>query len=258
MDDTLPTTTVLEDGRIRTQLTVNQRRTRAFFLFIPFLVAGGFMLLHADDRDGLLMPFLIFGSGIIGSYALWIKRSVVEPAHEIVHISPELRRKKLKVTGILFATALVIIAIVAQTSAQPFGSFVVGALFAFLAAGGYAIAVAVQPTKKVFRTPYVKPTPLGTAGKPKPADEFPWYFRYPLAIAVIVGLFEMPDNAAQHWWVPVVMVCFAAVLMFEILVFAVLAAIIGGLVSLFFGAVAGIPTSAAIIIGALIIANSNK
>jgi len=81
-----------------------------------------------------------------------------------------------------------------------------------------------------------------------------WWVRYPLGVAVMWGGMWFADQRSDNWLIPLAASLFALVLMREIF-FAVL---LCGLAYAFLGALASLPVSAAIIMGALIIANGRK
>jgi hypothetical protein len=90
---------------------------------------------------------------------------------------------------------------------------------------------------------------------PHAKDEFPWWLRYSTGLGMLwLSVFHFAGNPKAPEWLAFALGIVATCMMYEILV----ALIVGGIAWAFFGAVAGIPTSAALIIGALIIANSNK
>jgi hypothetical protein len=90
---------------------------------------------------------------------------------------------------------------------------------------------------------------------PDAKDEFPWWLRYPTGLGLIwLSIFHIASSPKVPGWLAFALCIFAVCMMYEILV----ALILGGIAWAFFGAIAGIPTSVALIIGALIIADSNK
>ncbi len=86
------------------------------------------------------------------------------------------------------------------------------------------------------------------------------FVRYPAAALALYGAYYLVTQAnVQHGgWFAAAAVVIAAALARELTGALILAAIVGGIVWAVAGMLAGIPTGAAIIIGALIIANSKK
>ncbi|KVD37561.1 hypothetical protein WI84_13855 [Burkholderia ubonensis] len=86
------------------------------------------------------------------------------------------------------------------------------------------------------------------------------FVRYPAAALALYGAYYLATHAnVQHGgWFAAAAVVIAAALAHELTGALILAAIVGGIVWAVAGMLAGIPTGAAIIIGALIIASSNK
>ncbi|NEX63352.1 hypothetical protein [Noviherbaspirillum galbum] len=84
-----------------------------------------------------------------------------------------------------------------------------------------------------------------------------WYVRYPLGFFLIYLAWYTADSGAK-WYVPVGAVVMALACMHEVFWVLLIVAIFGGIVWAAFGAISGLPVSVAIIIGALIIANSRK
>lgn len=169
------------------------------------------------------------------------------------------KNQRLVRTGVVF-TPFVIAAVfyATFTLGEPFGwAFPLITLGCGLACG--YVAWLIKTT--VRQVPHTDETSVSSvAASGEQVDEFPWYLRYPAAAGLIsfaVYLLNYDTNA-QRWWVPFGLGALALLFMFEILFIAIFAAIFGGLVWMAFGAIAGIPTSVAIIIGALIIANGKK
>jgi hypothetical protein len=83
-----------------------------------------------------------------------------------------------------------------------------------------------------------------------------WYVRYAIVGCFLWFAFWISTNEsmARLWWLALMAVLVAACLAWEIL----LLLLAGGLLYVFFGAVAALPVSVAIIIGALMIADSKS
>ncbi|HKT98058.1 MAG TPA: hypothetical protein VJS30_16260 [Paraburkholderia sp.] len=86
------------------------------------------------------------------------------------------------------------------------------------------------------------------------------FVRYPAAALLLYGAYFLATQAnVQHaGWFAALAVLYAAILARELTGALILAAIVGGIAWAAAGMLAGIPTGAAIIIGALIIANSKR
>lgn len=90
---------------------------------------------------------------------------------------------------------------------------------------------------------------------PDAKNDFPWWLSYSVGLAIIwFSIFHRVDNTKAPGWLALALCIVAVCMMYEILV----ALVLGEIAWPIFGAIAGIPTSVALIIGALIIANSNK
>lgn len=90
---------------------------------------------------------------------------------------------------------------------------------------------------------------------PHTKEEFPWWLRYSGGLGLIwVSTSHLAGNPKAPEWLAYALGIAAICMMYEVL----MALIVGGIVWAFFGAVAGLPTSAALVIGSLIISNSNK
>jgi hypothetical protein len=90
----------------------------------------------------------------------------------------------------------------------------------------------------------------GTATHPKPMR---WWQRYLIGVGLIASAIYMPSLPGKEW-VPVVMAILAFFFMYEFLIIGIF-----GLIGyVMFGAIAALPTSVAIIIGAWIIASSRS
>jgi hypothetical protein len=88
-----------------------------------------------------------------------------------------------------------------------------------------------------------------------------WFVRYGLgfgAFALSGYFFNLNDIGKSSVVLGLTCMALGVWLMKEVFLWVIGAAIVGGMVALFAGAIAGIPVSAAIIIGALIIASSNN
>jgi hypothetical protein len=82
--------------------------------------------------------------------------------------------------------------------------------------------------------------------------KWPWWLRYLVAIGLIVlAVYSSSSNEKDSGILALVMIVIAFFMMHEILVILIL----GGIAYLIFGAIAALPTSVAIIIGALILAD---
>jgi hypothetical protein len=86
------------------------------------------------------------------------------------------------------------------------------------------------------------------------------FVRYPAAALKLFGAYYLATQAnVQHGgWLAALAVVYAGILARELTGTLILAAVVGGIVWAVAGMLAGIPIGAAIIIGALIIANSKK
>jgi hypothetical protein len=89
---------------------------------------------------------------------------------------------------------------------------------------------------------------------PKHNDSTPWWARYLAGGAIIFGSLLLYGEPNVPGWIALLGIVMAAFMMYEIL----LGLILIGIAWAFFGLIAAIPTSVAVIIAALIIANSNQ
>ncbi len=76
-----------------------------------------------------------------------------------------------------------------------------------------------------------------------------WYYRYPIAVILLVAAFYLLGERPQLWWMSAVLAICAAIQARELALIAVIAG--GGYMVV--GGIASLPTSAAIILGAIII-----
>jgi hypothetical protein len=88
----------------------------------------------------------------------------------------------------------------------------------------------------------------------KQADEIPWWGRYAIGIGLIWYVIHTAYDPDTSRGLIICLIVIAACVMYEIL----LGLIFIGIAWAIGGAIAGIPTSVAVIIAALIIADSNK
>lgn len=86
------------------------------------------------------------------------------------------------------------------------------------------------------------------------SDNLPWYVRYMLGIGMIYLALKHGDSPVTSGWVLAFLYIGGLLMMYEVMFLALLAVLAWA----FFGALAGIPTSIAVLIGAWMIANSNK
>ena len=101
---------------------------------------------------------------------------------------------------------------------------------------------------------------------PAPEDNFPydapWWFRYPVGLLVLGGAwycaFEWQSTKWGHWIVAGLLAVIAVGLMRELLFGLILATVAGLVLWGIGGALAALPVSVAIIIGAMIIASKMR
>jgi hypothetical protein len=245
-------------------------------LLLGIMISVNWLTVQANK--GSLLPYAIFPfAGIAltlwGSWHIWTRTHRRE--YTTVRVSRDMAPAKKSVKKI---TVIMLIAVafvwVGQYSTGMLASSWWIVLWALLPYGAYTLAVLGfrnqnVPTKAAL---IAMARDHALAQETALAGGSPWEKRlqtlweiWPIRYALGGLLFYFAYEAAQadpisknDWIIIVILSIFAIGTMKEVFLWVICAAVIGGICYAFFGILAALPVSAAIIIGALIIANSGK
>jgi hypothetical protein len=237
-----------------------QRIYRAALVFIPVLVCA-VVIMWLQNRNGALQecwwfPAMVFATGGIFSYRSWRVRWKINYTKQFQPISKSSRQFFLAVAlGLVFLGSVFIISIFQKGDATPLpvGLFMAGitgiiSLPFFILFFFKRIEHQLTPSAKAYRAqPELQPPP--PSAPPRPIK---WWERYLIGIALVAFALYLPEHSGKDAWTPILFMFMAFFFMYEFLIIGIF-----GLIGyLFFGAIAALPTSVAIIIGAFIIARS--
>lgn len=256
IEQTVIDTVGLPPGMQRSHLSSWNRAFRAIIIIVPLVGAAGMLVLgHPDDPALWAVAAIIALTAIVGGLAAWRKRSQILPAYDVYVIPASEKKQRLYESLIYTCWVLAGVGVLVYfESSNKFNDGVIfGGLVLFFEAC-FATSVILH------RYRHVLPGKLETLGpwkssmpKLPSAKGFPWFYRYPSAVILIYLAYQvslLPDKGGSALVLFGIGVC----MMYEILAGVVICA----LVYWFFGALAAVPTSVAVLIGAYWIAESNK
>jgi hypothetical protein len=244
-------------------------------LCVPFGLAAAFILPETDSQIALrqsILPLIALAFALRYSLQVWHRDGVTALATTRHRIKPENLMHKILTASSVFVFVLILgIASCSNDATHDITPVV-------LTIGAYSLYLAflLWPQYREVLTPAAKEeyarmkfqrTKQQQARKAEPmwidgvAAKIlaTWYGRYTLGALLFWFAYAVANEGGRDAWILAATVAIGGlVCMKELALWVIGLGVVGGLLYLAFGAIAGIPVSVAIIIGALIIASARK
>ena len=243
-------------GMRRIYFSTSYRAFRAGVIIAPVSATAGFLVsYHPNQVDTLLGALLVALCGLLGGYKAWQKRFVVGPCVDIYVIPATEKKQRVRESFAWTIMALAVVGMVVYSNSSNVAQD--GAIFSglillfetcYVASVMFRHQRTVPPGKVDILGPWKSSLPKAKLGK-----GYPRVYRYSAAGCLIYLAYQL-GAAPNEGGTAAVLLLIAVGMMYEIIVGVVICA----LAYWFFGAVATIPTSVAVLIGAYWIAESNK
>jgi hypothetical protein len=247
-------------------------------LCVPFGLAAAFILPETDSEIALkqsLIPLIALAFALRYASKVWYRDSVTALATVRHRIKPEnIMHKVLMATSVFVFMLIVVIANQSSDAGHDVTPFVltIGPYLLYLAfllwpqyrevltpaaKEEYArMKFAEEQTKRQQQAKKADPTWIDDVAAKVLAT---WYGRYTVGALLFWLAYAVAQQGSRNAWLLAGTAAIGGlVCMKELALWVIGLGIVGGLLYLAFGAIAGIPVSVAIIIGALIIAGARK
>ncbi len=246
-------------------ISYKSRLIKTLAIAIPSISLGILVVLsvvnNGNLKEGFLLPLILVLVGFYFSWKAFTTKELKKLTGTKVSTINYAKRKKAKIVVGLGCLALLVTALVLYKLDTPLSEYVAMFVMVGITLGLYAfsnwspeVVFELTPAATTEQHRLDKLNAIKAAEyQKKEADILDqWWFRYPLAVLLIVVAWWIEDVKPHAWWISVILVLMAIVNARELALWIIGLALVWAMIA----GIAALPVAVAIIVGALIIASA--